>query len=462
MALRITRVRIVVCIQLIAIVRCLQPMAAFAHAAPAYPPEFEPGPCVLVVDKDEQPIVKLGYRVPVDDTQLTLGDITLPDALTHQFFAFRGSVLFEGFMPELRTFEKDDPSAVVFPLWISPNDVARAQASSDKDMLGYDLSAIGEQQMLETQDELVGRWERVTGDDHRVPITGDQALSGLQWNVRVVEPGLYTVAGYIFSPPYNGWEIRSGLVSIVDHDRHPPAAVVSRVQESLFEGQGRRVRTCLYAPEGTRMRSSMMVQEREDLGWMAWGEEMSVESGMVEQCFLPPQGLTGSVRMRVELIAPDGSVAVFYSPDVVTMIPGSLPCTESDSICCEAPATRDAGPGRDVDASTIADAGANAGAASEHDEKDGGGGCAVGLEPRRRGLLELSCVVLALVLSSRKRARVVPARPRYTSRADLTRPATLFVPKQAESRIELADFRGRERCDLPRGVALFDPGGAVE
>jgi hypothetical protein len=33
-----------------------------------------------------------------------------------------------------------------------------------------------------------------------VPITSDQSLSGVTWNTRDVEPGLYTVAAYIFSP----------------------------------------------------------------------------------------------------------------------------------------------------------------------------------------------------------------------------------------------------------------------
>jgi hypothetical protein len=415
MTQRITRASTIVCSLFVVFARCMQASTAAAHAAPAYPPEWEPGPCVTVVDKDVQPIVRFGYRVPIDDTQLTVGDIALPDALTHQFFAFNGSVSFEGFMPELRTFDAAEPNAVVLPLWISRRDVERAQMSSDTDMLGYDLSTVGAQNVLETEDAMRGRWLRITGDDHRVPITSDQSLSGLQWDTSAVDPGLYTVAGYIFSPPYNGWEIRSGLVAIVDRDRHTPAAVLSRVQESLFAGQGRKVRTCLYAPEGTRMRASMMFQENVDAGWTAWGEEMPVESGTLEQCFHPPAGMTGTIRLRVELIAPDGSELAFYSPDTMSVIAGSLPCTESDSICCEAAAASSDAVTRmnaqaGADASVPEDGGAaesDAAAAAEHEHHAGRGCNLLSAGAERRANAFVGIVVALLVLLTRKRTRVV-------------------------------------------------------
>jgi MYXO-CTERM domain-containing protein len=365
---------------------------------------------VLVVDRTQQPMLRFGYRVEVDDTQITAGDIPLPDTLTHQFFALRGSVLFEGLTPELRTFDPDDPAAVAMPLWISQHDVERAQKSSDGEMLGYDLSPLTPQDILETETALAGRWLRITPDDRRVPITFEQSIFGLQWNLRDVEPGLYTIAGYIFSPPYNGWEIRSGLVSIVDRERHVPAAVFQRIQESLFDRQGRRVRTCIDAAAGTRMRSYLWIQERVDLGWMPWGEEQFVESGTIEQCFKSPlTGMTGSVRLRVDLIAPDGVEQTFYSPDMLTLISGSFACVESDSICCPTPsasaepdasmATPDASVPATADASVTTTPDSSD---AVHDD----GGCGVvapGTQANHAGLASL--LVLGVLIGRRRQRR---------------------------------------------------------
>jgi len=398
---------------LVAFIAGLDHADVFAHAAPALPPVFEPGPCVSVVDRTLQPTLRIGYRVPTDDTVLTLGDIPLPDSLTHQFFALHGSVLFEGFAPELRAFDPEMPAAIPLPLWISQRDVARAQQSSDSQMLGYDLSPITPEEILETETALSGRWRRITADDARVPITSDQSLLGITWNVRDVEPGLYTIAAYIFSPPYNGWEIRDGLVSIADGEHKIPAAVIGRIQESLFAGQGRRVRTCLNVPPGTRLHSYLRVQEHDDLGWMPWGGERSVQSGTVEQCLHVPDGLTGSVRLRADLIGPDGTTQTFYSPDVVSVLNGAVPCVESDSICCEAKESSDAASpdaaAEDSDATRVASDPAAAGTAKPD---AGGGGCSV-VNPTARadGIAFSGRLLLALAwLATRARHRRMLAR----------------------------------------------------
>lgn len=361
---------------------------------------FDPGPCVQVVDKATQPSAQISYRVSMDDTLLTLGDIPLPDALTHQFFALRGTVLFEGFAPELRTFDPSAPDAVVLPLWISQRDVTRAQDSSNTHTLGYDFSPITPEDVLDTKRTMTGRWLRITSDDRRVPISSDQALAGVKWNVSDVEPGLYTIAAYIFSPPYNGWEVREGLISVVDSGHETPAAVVGRIQESLFAGQGRKVSTCLDVPAGTRMRSYLRFEEREDLDWMEWDEDRPVESGSVEQCLHPPEGLTGTVRLRVDLTAPDGSTTAFYSPDTLSLIEGSLPCRDSISICC-APAEP-----MQLDAA-VTDAASTP--ATQPRQVSDAGGCSIVLGPQRNAFASRTTMLILLTLIARRR------RPRRSS-----------------------------------------------
>jgi hypothetical protein len=305
----------------------------FAHAAPAAPPIFDTGPCIRVIDREAEPSARFGYRVALDDVQLTAGDIPVPDALTHQFFAFRGAIAFEGFAPELSDVESAEPRVTVLPLWITRRDVERAQASSDENTLGYDLSEVTQQTVLDTMASMQDRWLRITSEDARVPIAFEQALRGMYWDVRAVPPGLYTVASYIFSPPYNGWEIRSGLVKLVSKGSNPPAAVISRIQEALFAGQGRRVRGCLDVPPDTQLRTYFQLKDHPERGWMAWGEEQAVTSGDVDLCFQAPRELEGSMRIRFDLSS-GGNTYTFYSPDTLLLLGGESKCMQSDTVCC--------------------------------------------------------------------------------------------------------------------------------
>lgn len=308
----------------------------FAHAAPAASPIFDRGTCIRVIDREAEPSARFGYHVAYDDVQFTAGDIELSDALSHQFFAFRGTISFDGFAPQLLAADAEDPHTTVLPLWITHKDVDRAQNSSKENSQGYDLSEVTPLKVLETMPGMEDRWLRITRDDARVPITLMQALQGMYWDVRDVEPGLYTVAGYIFSPPYNGWEIAPGLVKLVSQGSNPPAAVISRIQEALFPGQGRRVRACLDVPSDTELRTFVRATDHPELGWMPWGEPATVSSGDIERCFQPQRDLQGSMRLRFDLSS-GGKTYSFYSPDTVLMLSGTAACTESDTLCCAAP-----------------------------------------------------------------------------------------------------------------------------
>ena len=58
---------------------------------------------------------------------------------------------------------------------------------------------------------------------------------------------------------------------------------------------------------------------------------MPLATGPIDLCFVDPQPqLTGSVRLRFDLVAPDGTARSFYSPDTITTLP---PGASLDSTC---------------------------------------------------------------------------------------------------------------------------------
>jgi hypothetical protein len=316
---------------------CATDAPARAHEAPAEPPQFFADDCITVVDSDEQGALDIAYAVAFDDTVLTQGDIPVDDAKTHQFFAFRGMLFPQGFGHELFAFDPELPDAITLPLWITSDDVKRAaQANGAGSGTTFSESDVPADTLLEKHPRLQGRWLRVTADDARVPITIAQSLHGVHWELAGVPPGLYTVAGYIFSPPYNGWAVRPGLVAIVAGGEPVLAAVLEPVHETVFAYEGRRVRACVLAPEGTTLRVYVRVQERPELGWLPWKGERPLQAGRLELCIRNPRGdVSGSVRLRFDLQAPDGSATTVYSPDTFTALAGAGTCTPSETICCE-------------------------------------------------------------------------------------------------------------------------------
>lgn len=310
----------------------------FAHAAPAAPPLFDSNGCVTVIDLDQQQKLELTYAVAMDDAELTAGDIPLPDALTHQFFAFRGTFTLEGFKPLFHLLAPDTERFAV-PIWITWADVQRAAKSSSEHFLGYEFSEATKDVVLESTAAFEHLWLRITADDARVPITRAQSFRPVTWDLSQVDPGIYSVAGYIFSPPYNGWEIRPGLIKLTRKGVNAPAAVLDRVQETLFGAQGRRVGACVDVPEGTRMRAFVLYQDRGDAGWVPWTESQPVSTGRVDLCFHNPMpAQAGTVRLRLDLTDPSGETTSFHTPDTITLLSGTQACTESATVCCHAAA----------------------------------------------------------------------------------------------------------------------------
>lgn len=324
---------------LFALAPCAVVSAARAHESPAKPPLFAPDECIRVVDTSDQSALEIAYSVEIDDIELTFGDIAVEDAKTHQFFAFRGALHPIGFNYELYPFDVESDDRVFpaeLPLWITLADVKRASDAADPTMAAFDANEVPLGAVLAANEDLGGRWFRITPDDARVPITAEQAKSGVRFDLSDVEPGLYTIAGYIFSPPYNAWAVRPGIVKVVSADVDPPVVVLDRIHAFAFAYQGRRVPACVDVPDGTRIRGRYRVQERPEAGAIEWLPQRVIESGQAEFCFHNPRPeLTGSVRLWLELETPDGSVTRVVSPDTLTALSGQGVCTPSADICCD-------------------------------------------------------------------------------------------------------------------------------
>jgi hypothetical protein len=370
---------------------------AAAHPQAAEGPSFEVSECVTVVDKSAVLGLHIPYTLPFDDTEIGFADIPLPDAKTHQFFAFRGAVHSNALFYEVWPFDlARDPTLI--PDWVTVDDVRRsAEASSSAEGVTssqVDVPATG---VLENIAELSGAWSPITGYQARVPITMEQARMGAHWDILSVPPGLYTVAGYVFSPPYNGWKIRPGLVKIVEGGSDFPAAVIEPVNEFVFPHQGRRVRACLDTPAGTRLAAYFRVEAQAGATWLPWLAEREVATGALELCFNNPNSdVTGDIRLRFDLTAPDGATGSFVTPDKLTALSGSGRCVATESICCDfagAPA---------ADAPVAGAAAMPMPVASGDGAGPSSGGCAISAPASDPSALML---VLALWLSRRRVSR---------------------------------------------------------
>ena len=312
---------------------------AHAHPAAAAAPEFPAAECVATIDKSQQELYALSYVNPADDTALTEGDIPLPDAKTHQFFAFRGALAVYGQGYTFRTFGDAAAKPVELPLWITHADVQRAAAASAKlmgSMLPQAWSDLPDEAVMETFAPLQDQWLRMMPDNKRVPILERQTLIPVHWRLSDVPVGVYTLAGYIFSPPYNGWAIRQGVVKIRDAQHDPPAGQIAGITDTVFSYQGRKVSACLDVPEGTRLDGYYLQEDQPDSDWQSWFQDRPATTGQLGLCFHSKRtDLSGSVRLRLVLRAPDGTSTVLHASDTLTWLQGKGRCEETNTQCCE-------------------------------------------------------------------------------------------------------------------------------
>lgn len=323
------------------------PLPVSAHPSAAEPPVFAESECVVIADKRTQEFLDIYYGVPMEDTAIEVGDIPVADAKTHQFFALAGTVYQVGVEDMIAPFADTTGLGTSLPLWITHDDVQRAAAASAM------ASGVTEAQtdlppesVLETRSDLEGSWLRISADDARRPITVMQSLLPVRWSLQDVPPGVYTVAGYVFSPPYNAWAPRTGVVKVVDDALDPPAGALDPINDVVFSYQGRKVRACLDVPAGTQLDAYYYLEESPQLGWLPWLTDQPVNSGEVSLCFhADGKEVVGSLRLRLDLRSRDGSlVTSLRSRDTLTWLQGSGTCQDSERHCCDFVSTEEPQP----------------------------------------------------------------------------------------------------------------------
>lgn len=313
-----------------------------AHPVPALSPDFGAPECITVVDKRTTPSIAIDYINGFDDVAEEPDHIPVPEQKTHQFFAFRGQV--SGSDPEYFYWPFDPMLAARarMPVWIDQGDLQEC-AAKNTPMIAPDFSPekIGGETLSDRPD-MMNQWVNVR--EMRVPITERQALLGLMWPLADVAAGVYQVVGYIYSPPYNAWEARPGVIKVIDGTRDVPAITVNSVDAMLFEGQGRKVTGCVDAPAGTEIKAYFRDTATPGAAWTMWGSQPSDDTGKFELCYRSPMpGYSGIVEVQVVAVSPQGETTAAYAPDQLVIVPSSANCTPSAKFCCDSAAAGAAG-----------------------------------------------------------------------------------------------------------------------
>jgi hypothetical protein len=356
------------------------PALAAAHPGPAAPPEFVLGECVTVIDRSDTAALELAYNISIEDAVFDIGEIQLPDSKSHQFFAFAGALVKRASSDGYHLFPFDAAldQPLAMPMWLDQDDVTRAEgAAGPIDMTNFTAAQVLADDVLAARPELDAYLLPFGDKSARVPITEEQALMGVSWQLGAVPPGVYTVGGYVFSPPYNDWAVRAGVIKVVDGETAVPAAAIEPIDAFVYAGQGRKITGCVDAPAGSTLRAWVRSEDQPGAAWEPWLEEQPLDAlaqdgqaGRFELCLHNPEpGRAGLLRVRVVVTAPDGQSSAAYSPDTVLAVATAAACVESAKTCCpeKQPATNEPG---------MSDAGSAAG---------GQGGSAAGPAPSGAG-----------------------------------------------------------------------------
>ena len=326
----------------------LFPAAVVAHPSPAEPPVFVDEECILVIDKRELPEWHMEYLVPVEDTAFGVDDIRMEDGKSHQFFAVAGRVFLDGDRHVVVPFGDREGERVPMPLWLSQEDIERSAAAvTPEDMTEFTADQVAPEEILGFHPEVPSILRPLLAGTHRVPITMRQASKGVDWDLSDVPPGAYQIVSYIFSPPYNGWEVRRGFIKVKDGDEDPPVVTLDNVGGTVFAGQGRHVSGCVDAPAGTALEISLRETGAMPGEYEPWQEPLDVEGNMFDLCLDNP-GLDAVMGVRVEVVSPEGLRMAVHNALDLTFFSREAPCMPGRSVCCpEGAVSGEEGPGED-------------------------------------------------------------------------------------------------------------------
>jgi hypothetical protein len=306
---------------------------ARAHPAPAEPPAFFSDPCIVTIDRRQAPDWHLAYANPVEDTAHDPDLIALPDTKSHEFFAVAGHVFERAMGYAVVPFDDADGVAQPLPLWLSDADLMRArEAGADHPAALADLPR--DAASLESELELASLFQPFGHEPRRVAITPDQGALGVTWKVGDAPDGVYQVVAYIFSPPYNGWAPRPGLLRLVDGPDDTPALWLDGVSARLFGGQGKRVTGCAHAPDGSRLQLRARPAGDPEGRYEVWIDDVPIIDARFDACLINP-GRDASLTLQAVLTTPSGAMAAVTSVGTVDMFSAAAPCQPGATACCD-------------------------------------------------------------------------------------------------------------------------------
>lgn len=250
--------------------------------------------CMTLVDRAATPVVHLEYSFPIEDT--CAGTYPAP---THQFLALC----------------RPPAPGEVLPQWVSRADIAASEAAQ------IPLLPITPADVLEDSPAWTDCWTRVTNDDDRKPLTCEVARAGVDWDVSMLAPGAYVIAGYTYQPPKHLWSPRWGIFKIFDGDPDgaPPVAAIATREAFVYADQELEIAACVSAATGSTLRIEYARHEATPT-WSLLAE-LAVNGPMMKTPWTPPPDVHGEdVRLRVTVTDPLARTGVLEAPELLHVL----------------------------------------------------------------------------------------------------------------------------------------------
>lgn len=385
---------------------------------PRTPVVWDGATCGTVVVRSDQSSINIPYSIPDanDDGMLDMcdddptpegcgdmppnqpfGEDEVSTSRRHQFFAM------------CRQHPLDD----LLPSWITDEDVTFSSQTETccevTECPGemcplVDPDIITSEDVLETNEQWEGCYQRINADDDRRPITVDQAAMGIDWDVSSVPAGVYSIEGYTWEPGLNLWSGRPGFIKVVDteEDRatYPAGALMTSEEEgdddNIIDGCETITLTgCVDAGEGATYTLWWRELSPDAVEWHQIVADEPVTDGNFEFVWepeaLPPDT---SILLRLDVSNGCGTYTA-HSPFTMTV---------GDS-CDGGSVFQDGGDdgGEDVtDDKDNADQNSCVDGTGSGEDDDGGGGCGCSTTGFAAGLPLLA--LTPLLLRRRRRA----------------------------------------------------------
>lgn len=284
---------------------------------PRTPVEWSDVACMEFVDRSVETNYALVYGIPYEDTEVTADEVE--QSRTHQFFAICR-----------QTYLHED-----LPRWITEDDVEATLQNYE------DFEHPGDDDIFELAADWDGCWHRVSEDSERRAITDAMASQPVSWDTATVPPGVYSLLGYTFEPPFNLWSARAGGVVRVydggDPAQSGPAAAITNGQQLTCAGATASTTGCVSALPGTTMTALYTVDPGPDPSASPWvpvpmALHVPVEGVQFTLDWdVPAEAAGASTILRIDFTDPNGRTYTAYQYDPVIVL------SEESAGCADEP-----------------------------------------------------------------------------------------------------------------------------